>query len=127
MWEAFNFADINLMQILSTKAALVIVLAMSTYKILFFFSICCFPTTPLPFNFMNFQHSWNVIHVPKRIQKATSYLLIYAKYIQWREIFYVNEPRLNVCNSMLKSRFALLSSLEIIFLDGMLQVIQGGV
>ena len=37
MWEAFNFADINLMQILSTKAALVIVLAMSTYK--FFFNL----------------------------------------------------------------------------------------
>ena len=36
MWEAFNFADINLMQILSTKAALVIVLAMSTYKFFFF-------------------------------------------------------------------------------------------
>ena len=39
MWEAFNFADINLMQILSTKAALVIVLAMSTYKILFCFNL----------------------------------------------------------------------------------------
>ena len=36
MWEAFNFADINLMQILSTKAALVIVLAMSTYMFFFF-------------------------------------------------------------------------------------------